>query len=89
MIGLEYILKLFEITQQYLADKLEIKRQNIDSWIRGKRNIPKKYLPTLSEIFNIPVEYLQKEIDDIDKLRLQKIKLMNDCNKLGLKLEEI
>ena len=40
MIGLEYILKLWNVTQQELADKLDIKRQNIDAWIRGKRKIP-------------------------------------------------
>ncbi|AVK50651.1 hypothetical protein AXY43_23000 [Clostridium sp. MF28] len=75
MIGLEYVLKLFEMTQQDLADKLEIKRQNIDSWIRGKRNIPKKHLSKLVEIFNIPEKYFQKELDYQDKEKIQLIKI--------------
>ena len=71
MNGIEYVLKLYDMTQQELADKLEIKRQNIDSWIRGKRNIPKKHLPKLAEIFNIPEEYFQKELIDADIYRIQ------------------
>lgn len=76
MIGLDYILKLYNITQQELADKLGIKQQNIDLWIRDKnRKIPKKHLPKLVEIFNIPEKYFQKELTDIDKLIIQKGKL--------------
>lgn len=78
MIGLEYVLKLFNMTQQELANKLEIKQQNIDAWIKGKRNIPNKHLPKLVEIFNIPVEYFQKELTDIDKLIIQKEKLKEE-----------
>lgn len=89
MIGLKYILKLYNATQQELADKLQFKRQNIDAWFQGKRNIPKKHLLQLSELFNVPEEYFQKELTELDKLKLQKLKLINDCNKLGLKLEEI
>lgn len=77
MIGLEYVLKLFEMTQQELADKLEIKQQNIDSWIKGKRNIPKKWLPILAEIFNIPEKYFQKELIGNDKEKIQFMKLYN------------
>ena len=73
MIGLEYILKLWNITQQELADRLGIKRQNIDAWIRKQRPIPKKYLPVLSEIFNISEEYFQKELTkDLEILILGK-----------------
>lgn len=88
MIGLEYVLKLFEMTQQDLADKLEIKRQNIDSWIRGKRNIPKKYLPTLANTFNIPEEYFQKELNYQDKEKIQMMKLhgTNNLEELGYKV---
>ena len=34
-----------------LAEKLGIKKQNINMWIKGKQNIPKKYLPILEELF--------------------------------------
>ncbi|WP_252247114.1 helix-turn-helix transcriptional regulator [Clostridium sp. ZBS4] len=78
MIGLEYVLKLWNITQQELADKLEIKQQNIDSWIKGKRKIPKKHLPKLVEIFNLPEEYFQKKLNDVDKLTIQQMKIRNE-----------
>ncbi|MBY7006773.1 helix-turn-helix transcriptional regulator [Clostridium botulinum] len=85
MIGLEYVLKLWNITQQELADKLEIKQQNIDSWIKGKRKIPKKHLPKLVEIFNIPEKYFQKELKFYDEERIQLMKLYetNDEKELG------
>lgn len=83
MIGLEYVLKLFNMTQQELANKLEIKQQNIDAWIKGKRNIPKKHLPKLVEIFNIPQVFFQKELTDIEELQIHKIKIQNKYAKLG------
>lgn len=78
MIGLEYVLKLWDITQQELGEKLGIKQQNIDSWIKGKRNIPKKHLPKLVEIFNISEEYFQKELIEKDKLTIQQLKIRNE-----------
>jgi len=91
MIGLEYVLKLFEMTQQELAYKLEIKQQNIDSWIKGKRKIPKKHLPKLVDIFNVPEEYFQKELETKDKEKIQMMKLYetNDEEKLGYKIDKI
>ena len=61
-----------------LADKLGIKKQNINMWIKGKQNIPKKYLPILEELFGIKVDYFSKDIDEIDKLEIQKEKLKRD-----------
>lgn len=92
MIGLEYMMKLNDISQQEISNKLMIKRQNIDSWIRTQRNIPNKYISKLAEmlvdapeIFNGELERLiQKELNDLDKIQLQKIKLFNDCRKLNL-----
>jgi len=84
MIGLEYVLKLFEMTQQELADKLEIKRQNIDSWIRGQRKIPQKHLSKLIEIFNIPEKYFQRELKFYDEERIQLMKLHGINNERDL-----
>lgn len=84
MIGLEYVLKLFEMPQQELASKLEIKQQNIDSWIKGKRNIPKKWLPILAEIFNIPEKYFQRELKYYDEERIQLMKLRGINNERDL-----
>lgn len=97
MIGLEYMIKLNDITQQEIADKLGIKQQNIDLWIRKTRSIPLKYISKLAEIFvevpevfNGQIErFLQKDLDDMDKIKIQKIKLFNDCRKLDLLAEDI
>jgi len=45
-----------------LADKLGIKKQNINLWIKRKQNIPKKYLPILTDLFGIEEEYFIKEL---------------------------
>lgn len=58
-----------------LAEKLGIKKQNINMWIKGKQKIPPKYLPTLEEIFGLKSEYFTKELDEIEKLEIQKEKL--------------
>lgn len=78
MVGLEYILKLYDIQHQELSEKLGIRRQNINLWIKSKQNISKKYLPTLAEMFGVDEEYFQKELDDIDKLIIQKEKLQRE-----------
>jgi len=75
LIGLEYILSLYNMQHIELAEKLGIKKQNINLWIKKKQNIPKKYLPILEETFGIKKEYFNKEIDEIDKLEIQKEKL--------------
>lgn len=78
MIGLEYILNLYNMQHIDLADKLGIKKQNINLWIKGKQKISKKYLPVLEELFNINQEYFNKELTEIDKLEIQKEKLKKD-----------
>lgn len=80
MIGLEYILGLYNIQHIELAKELGIKKQNINLWIKGKQNIPKKYLPKLEEMFGIDKEYFSKEINDIEKLEIQKEKLKKELN---------
>lgn len=61
-----------------LAEILGIKKQNINLWIKGKQNIPKKYLPLLEKRFGISSEYFTKELTEIDKLEIQKEKLKKD-----------
>ena len=79
MIGLEYICGLYNKSHSSLARELGINsRQTINMWIKEKRGIAKKYLPRLVEIFNIPEEYFQKELSDLDKLQIQRIKLDNE-----------
>lgn len=78
MIGLEYILGLYNMQHIELAEKLGIKKQNINLWIKKKQNIPKKYLPILSELFGIDEEYFIKELTEVEKLEIQKEKLKQD-----------
>jgi plasmid maintenance system antidote protein VapI len=84
MIGLEYILSLYNVSHVSLAEELGIKRQNINLWIKGKGKIPKKYLPVLSKKFRIDEKYFQKELGDLDKLAIQRIKIKID----QIKIEE-
>jgi transcriptional regulator with XRE-family HTH domain len=78
MLGIEYVLNLYGIQHQELAEKLGIKKQNINLWIKGKQNVSKKYLPILAEMFGIDEEYFQKELAEIDKLIIQKEKLKKE-----------
>ena len=64
IIGLEYILALYDMQHIDLAERLGIKKQNINMWIKGKQKIPKKYLPVLEELFGINVDYFNKNIDE-------------------------
>lgn len=61
-----------------LAERLGIKKQNINLWIKRKQNIPKKYLPILKEMFGIEEEYFTKELTEVEKLEIQKEKLKRD-----------
>lgn len=61
-----------------LAEKLGIKKQNINLWIKGKQSIPKKYIPILKELFGVEEEYFSKELSDVEKLEIQKEKLKQD-----------
>lgn len=78
MIGLEYILSLYNMQHIELAEILGIKKQNINLWIKGKQNIPKKYLPLLEEKFGIKKEYFIRELNEIEKLEIQKEKLKKE-----------
>jgi plasmid maintenance system antidote protein VapI len=88
LIGLEYILSLYNMQHVELAEKLGIKKQNINMWVKQKQNIPKKYLPVLEELFGVESNYFSREITEIDKLEIQKEKLKKDLNPLIKKHEQ-
>lgn len=71
-----------------LAEKLGIKKQNINLWIKGKQSISKKYLPILKELFDIEEEYFTKELTEVEKLEIQKEKLKKDLNPVITKYEQ-
>ena len=78
LIGLEYILSLYNMQHIELAQILGIKKQNINLWIKGRQNIPKKYLPLLEEKFGVKQEYFVRELSEIEKLEIQKEKLKKE-----------
>ncbi|NAS19575.1 transcriptional regulator [Clostridium butyricum] len=88
MLGLEYILAIYNMQHIELAEKLEIKKQNINLWIKRKQNIPNKYLPVLEELFGVKKEYFTKELDEIEKLEIQKEKLKKELNPVIEKQEQ-
>ncbi|MHA6250361.1 helix-turn-helix domain-containing protein [Oceanobacillus sp. CAU 1775] len=88
MIGLEYILDLYGMQHVELAEKLGIKKQNINLWIKRKQNISKKHLPTLENIFGIEAKYFSKELTELEKLEIQKEKLKQDLHPVIMKHEE-
>lgn len=85
VIGLEYILQVTGMEHQKLAQMLGIKKQNINLWIKETQNISKKHLPKLSEIFEMPEEYFQKELSHSDEVAIQEsIYLKNALQLEGL-----
>ncbi|AQR93390.1 helix-turn-helix domain-containing protein [Clostridium saccharoperbutylacetonicum] len=84
MIGLEYICKLFDKKYIVLAEELGVSKQAIYNWINKKKAIGKKHLPILSEMFGeLPEEFFQKELTELDKLEIQKIKFANEASMYG------
>jgi plasmid maintenance system antidote protein VapI len=71
-----------------LAERLGIKKQNINLWIKGKQNIPKKYFTDLEELFGLKHELFMKELSEIERLEIQKEKLKKDLNPVIEKHEQ-
>lgn len=95
MIGLKYIIDLYEMKGQDLAKELNIKQPNINLWTSGKQNVSKKHIPKLVEIFGVSEEFYQKELTEVDKLLIQKEKIVNelrnnsDYNQVKMDLENL
>lgn len=90
--GLRFICNLHDISLRGLADKLGITNQQVNDWVSGRRKIPQNHLNVLEEIFGVQSIYFTKELDDIDKIRIQEIKLRRDKErrfKLNKKLKTI
>lgn len=83
MKGLEYVCGIYNMKYTELAEKLNISKQTINSWLTGRRNIPKKHLESSEELFRISWEYFGKEIDNEDKIKIQELKIKNDRLLLG------
>ena len=62
MIGLEYIVKEFQMEYKEVSEDLGISPQTMQDWLKGRRKIPAKHLEKLSIIFNLPKTFFQKEL---------------------------
>lgn len=73
-IGLQFVCETYGIEFKELAIKMETSPQNINAWLREKRNIPPKRLDQLSHIFpNIPQELFGKSLQKSEQLLIQEI----------------
>jgi len=89
MIGFKYICNLYNVQYKFIAKELGIKTQSINMWLKGDRKIPIKRVEEISqlEIFKgIPQEYFQKEFNEIDELKIQKLNLIMKLKLLNLKM---
>lgn len=90
MNGLKFMCKVEKYTFSELADMLSVPKQNISAWANGSRNIPKKHLAKLYEIFGeIPEEYFQKDLDEIDQMRIKKILIENKKEEIEYSYTEV
>lgn len=81
MKGLEYIASLRGLSITDVGDRLGVARQNVHQWISGARKIPKKYLPVLKEAFELPEEFFDKELTEIDKLKIKSLEFSKEIEK--------
>ena len=82
MMGFKYICTIFNVRYKDIAEELGITKQTVNSWTSGRRPIPRKYISVLSEKFDIPKGYFQKEINHLDRLYIQKRKLSNEIKNI-------
>lgn len=78
MIGLTYVRNLCAKSMQSTADDADISKQTVYKWENKKIPISKESLDKLEKIFKIPRQYFQKELDEIDKLKIQMIRMKNE-----------
>ena len=85
MIGLEYLCSLNNISYSELAKRMNISRQTVTNWIAGRRNINEKYYEDLKDIFGIAPEWIVKEINNIDRIKIQDILLQTSLEESSKK----
>lgn len=55
------LLKLNNLTQKQLADKIKVKQQIVNRWVNNKALPTTKNLDKLAEFFSVPVSYFYNE----------------------------
>lgn len=79
MIGLTYIRKLYGLTMEELAQKLNVSKQTVSKWESGKVKLSTSRLKQLTELFNFETnEYFTKELESLDEWKIQKMKISNE-----------
>jgi transcriptional regulator with XRE-family HTH domain len=67
LIGLEHIVKEFQLEYKEVAKTIGVSSQTIQDWLKGRRKIPKKRLEQLSKYFGLPEIYFQKELTYMER----------------------
>lgn len=105
MRGLTYIRKdIFHMPVSWLSTQMSISRQSITDWESNKSKMSTDRLEALEKIFGISQKWYDKEIDEIDKLKIDNEVLNNiistnlydnitiydnvDTSKLNIRFEE-
>lgn len=78
MIGIQYLCEIFGISYADLARRLGISRQTIAAWTSGRRKVSEKHYEKLKKIFKVNESWFNKQLTELDKLQIQKIKIEND-----------
>lgn len=78
MRGLTYIRKdIFHMTVSWLADEMKISRQGITDWESNRSKMSISRLEVLEKIFGVSKKWYDKEINQIDKLKIDNEVLNN------------
>lgn len=72
-VKIKYLRKAKKMTQNYLADKLNIAKTTISAWERGANTPPIDQLEAMARIFEIPISYFFS--DDLEMLYTEKVSL--------------
>lgn len=105
MRGLTYIRKdIFHMTVSWLATEMSISRQGVTDWESNRSKMSNDRLEALEKIFGVSQKWYNKEIDEIDKLKIDNEVLNNiisttlydniktyddvDMSKLNVRFEE-
>ena len=78
MKGITFIRKLYNMSLQDVADKLNVSKQTINKWEKELRPISEKRLEELENLFDIPREYFEKDLDEENKIKIQELKIYNE-----------
>lgn len=72
MIGLEYIVDIFQLKYKDVAQSIGVSPKSLNDWVKGRSKIPEKRLKQLSELFNgLKPEFFTEELTEVQQLEIQ------------------